>query len=143
MATRHKQKLETFMHMAINLGSLSTCSRRDVGCIFIDGNYKIVGSGYNGVAHGATHCKAVKCAGANSLSTTNLGECGAIHAEQNALMQCSDVSKIRVAIVTTFPCMHCVKMLLNTGCSMIVYKEDYDEAAKKYWLSRHKIVMKV
>lgn len=141
--SRHEQKLKTFLDMAYNLSTLSTCARRNVGCILLDGNYKIIGSGYNGVEHGATHCNNVNCNGAQSPSGKDLDKCGAIHAEQNALMQCSDVTKIRVVIATTFPCIHCLKMLLNTRCGMIVYSENYDESAKLYWASKDRLIMQL
>ena len=75
------------------------------------------------------------CEAAGSPSGTNLDGCGAIHAEQNALLQCRDVHAIRAAFVTTAPCMTCTKLLLNTGCQVIVYGDDYPqaEAAMALW----------
>jgi hypothetical protein len=38
-------------------------------------------------------------------SGTGLDVCEAIHAEQNALLQCKDVEQIDTAYVTAMPCM--------------------------------------
>lgn len=75
------------------------------------------------------------CAGADSPSGTNLDACEAIHAEQNALLQCRDVREVRTAFVTTAPCVTCTKLLLNTGCREIIWLNDYPqaEAARALW----------
>lgn len=53
--------------------------------------------------------------------------CEAIHAEQNALIQCRDVSLISTAYVTLSPCKPCLKLLINTGCRRIVFKALHDD----------------
>lgn len=75
------------------------------------------------------------CPGAFSPSGTNLDGCEAIHAEQNALMQCKDVYQIDTCFTTSSPCMTCVKLLLNTDCRRIIYREEYPHpAAKDLWV---------
>jgi len=66
----------------------------------------------------------------------HLDTCEAIHAEQNALLQCHDVRAIRTCYVTASPCLACVKLLMNTGCRRIVFAARYahDEAAQALWL---------
>jgi len=68
-------------------------------------------------------------------SGRHLDACEAIHAEQNALLQCNDVQKIKSCYVTVSPCITCVKLLLNTSCQRIVFVERYahDEAAWNLW----------
>ena len=74
------------------------------------------------------------CEGATAPSGTNLDGCQAIHAEQNALLQCRDMYAIHTAYVTASPCMTCCKLLLNTSCQRIVYVEEYPHsAAKDLW----------
>lgn len=77
------------------------------------------------------------CSGAHAPSGTALESCGAVHAEQNCLLQCRDMYEIESCYVTVSPCVHCVKMLLNTSCQRIIFLEPYahDEAAKNLWLS--------
>ena len=74
------------------------------------------------------------CAGAWSPSGTNLDACQAIHAEQNALLQCRDIYQIHTAYVTASPCVTCCKLLLNTSCERIVFVEEYPHsAARELW----------
>jgi len=65
------------------------------------------------------------CSGAEAPSGQSLDACQAIHAEQNALLQCRDVYAIDTAYVTASPCVTCCKLLLNTSCRRIVFKEAY------------------
>ena len=153
------------MEMACVTAKRSTCLRRNVGCVILNNRGHVLSTGYNGVAAGLPHCndetgfnfvynnridetkpltgqstdeKPVyghACDGAYSPSGTNLDACQAIHAEQNALLQCRDVYNIHSIFVTTAPCITCTKLLLNTSCQRIVFLEDYPhvEAAKALW----------
>lgn len=76
------------------------------------------------------------CSGAKAPSGTNLDGCQAIHAEQNALLQCKNVYELDVCYVTASPCMTCTKLLLNTSCQKIIFLEEYPHTeAKKLWES--------
>lgn len=78
------------------------------------------------------------CPGAFAASGTDLDGCHAVHAEQNALLQCRDVQAIDTCYVTTAPCVTCTKLLLSTGCRHVVYLADYPQAAaaQELWLRR-------
>lgn len=105
----------------------STCARREVGCVLVDKEGHVLATGYNGVASGDAHCiDEYPCASVGAESGTRHDECRAVHAEQNALLQCRDVSLIHTAYCTTFPCATCLKLLRNTGCKRIVYSDPYD-----------------
>jgi dCMP deaminase len=123
----------TFLKMAQELSQQSTCIRRQVGCILVDKHFHIIGSGYNGNASGLTHCIDKPCPGYALPSGEGLDVCQAIHAEQNALMQCQNVQEIETCYCTTAPCIHCTKMLLNTGCKTIVFLEDYARSGQYLW----------
>jgi len=157
---------EYFLDMAKVVSSRSTCLRRSVGCVLVDGYGNVLSTGYNGVARGLPHCNEsvnsndpllmntgfagesageldsltqIKyphaCEGATAKSGQALDKCEAIHAEQNALLQCKDTNMIMTAYVTVSPCIHCVKMLMNTPCSKIVFSEEYVHTeAKELWL---------
>lgn len=61
--------------------------------------------------------------------------CEAVHAEQNALIQCRDADAISTAYVTLSPCKACLKLLLNTGCNRIVFAEElHDTWSRNMWL---------
>lgn len=145
------------MEMAIVTASRSTCLRRAVGCVLLSERGHVLATGYNGVAAGQKHCNEKipysptmkegnctpnACPGAFAVSGTQLDACQAIHAEQNALLQCHDVYQIQDCFVTTSPCVTCVKLLLNTGCRRIVFGDEYPhpeaqllwEAAGRTWV---------
>lgn len=130
-------KREYFMKIATVVASRSTCMRRAVGCVLINELDQIIATGYNGRHRGAPNCNdrnSFACEGATSPTGSNLEGCEAIHAEQNALMQCANVHDIAVCFVTTAPCVHCTKMLLNTSCRIIVYGEEYAASGLKLWV---------
>jgi len=135
MSTRRELKDRAFMHMASNLSRLSTCARRQVGCLLVDSSMRIIGTGYNGVPRGYHHCTEYPCAGARFKVGQGLEVCEAIHAEQNALLTCRNVDDIRTCYSTTSPCMHCVKLLANTGCIEIIFELPYgnDMAPENFW----------
>ena len=84
--------------------------------------------GYNGVPSGFEHCIDRPChadIGENPKPGEMLGSCRAIHAEANALLRCADVKSIYCVYSTTFPCMECQKLLLNTGMKKLIYERNY------------------
>lgn len=130
-------KDEYFMDMALLVSERSTCLRRKVGAVLINKRKHVLATGYNGVASGQPHCLDIPCIGANSPSGTDLDLCEAVHAEQNALLQCRNVFEIDTCYVTVSPCMTCTKLLLNTSCQTIIFEEDYvDQKARLLW-ERH------
>lgn len=142
---------EWALKLALLTAQRTTCCRRAVGCVLLNARGHVLSTGYNGVAAGLPHCNHVEneilhdglagvpvfphaCSGAKAPSGTNLDGCQAIHAEQNALLQCRDMYAIHTAYVTASPCMTCCKLLLNTSCQRIVYVEEYPHsAAKDLW----------
>jgi dCMP deaminase len=142
---------EWALKLALLTAQRTTCCRRAVGCVLLNARGHVLSTGYNGVAAGLPHCNHKveeilhdglagveffphACSGARAPSGTNLDGCQAIHAEQNALLQCRDMYAIHTAYVTASPCMTCCKLLLNTSCQRIVYVEEYPHsAAKDLW----------
>lgn len=140
---------EWALKLALLTAQRTTCCRRAVGCVLLNARGHVLATGYNGVAAGLPHCNDPEdpilhrpgpfpraCSGANAPSGTNLDGCQAIHAEQNAMLQCKDVYSIHTCYVTASPCMTCVKLLLNTSCERIVFVEEYPHPeARKLWES--------
>lgn len=123
------------MALAMMARTRSTCGRRSVGCILTNHLNHIVATGYNGVPRGMVHCGSQVCPGLGAASGTQLDGCMAIHAEQNALLQCPDTKDIKAIYVTAQPCLTCTKLLLNTSCRYIVYLEPYPhEIAPRLWV---------
>lgn len=138
----------------------STCLRRNVGCVLLNARGHVLSTGYNGVAAGQRHCNEeiihppmevehsrtirvtshpFSCPGAQSPSGMNLDGCQAIHAEQNALLQCRDVYSIHTCYVTASPCITCTKLLLNTSCERIVFLDAYPHEAADLWVAAGRI----
>lgn len=143
----------------------TTCLRRAVGAVLVDVKGRVLATGYNGVARGMPHCNEVvtivdatdgpkalngdwgsalgglahphACPAATAASGTQLDGCKAIHAEQNALLQCANVDAIEACFVTCSPCLTCVKLLLNTPCFYIYFAEPYahDAPSRELWES--------
>lgn len=146
-----RPSIETsFLDMAALVAKRSTCLRRNVGCVLVNPLGHIISTGYNGVAAGQPHCNekgivsevssnldnryTYACEGAYASSGKDLDKCKAIHAEQNALLQCSDVYNIDIAYITVSPCITCVKLFLNTSCQFIIFKDKYSHSeAKDLW----------
>lgn len=135
-----------FIQMARLVSSRATCLRRAVGCVLVNDLGHVLATGYNGVPRGHAHCnepcdqngKIVHihaCEGAKAASGTKLDSCHALHAEWNALLQCSDVQKIVTAYTTTQPCITCTKLFLNTSCERIIFADPYPHPeAEAMWL---------
>lgn len=127
-----------FMQMAELVATRGTCARRLVGCVLTNSRNHVLATGYNGVASGMVHCRdnfLSICSGKNAPSGTALDMCQAIHAEQNALLQCRDCWDIHACYTTTSPCITCVKLLMNTSCRYIVFRDEYPHVdAKKLWI---------
>ena len=142
---------EWAMEVARVTAKRATCIRRQVGCVLLDRAGHVLSTGYNGVAAGQPHCNEevvhggnpsvrithpYQCSGAHSASGTNLDACQAIHAEQNALLQCRNIYDIDTCYTTCSPCMTCVKLLLNTSCRRLVFDEEYPHSeALALWTS--------
>ena len=132
-----------FLRMAALVATRATCLRRSVGAVLVNSRRHVLATGYNGVAAGRPHCNhhdmfgpvsyPHACQGATAPSGQKLDECEAIHAEQNALLQCRDVFDIDTCYVTVSPCIHCTKLLLNTSCRRIVAAAIYDQRAADLW----------
>lgn len=137
---RRPSKKSYFLSMARLVSTRSTCVRRQVGCILVDKNNFVLATGYNGVGKGQVHCITTPCAGANFPRGKGLDKCEAIHAEQNALLQCKDTQKISKAYITMSPCITCGKLLLNTSCQEIIFSEEWVNLdAKRIWKNARRL----
>lgn len=129
-----------FLRMATLVATRSTCLRRQVGCVLANDKGHVLATGYNGVPAGQAHCNyhdpfyetgyPHACVGAHAPSGTQLDSCDAIHAEQNALLQCRDVYQIDTVYCTTAPCATCTKLLLNTTARRVVFVDTYPGSAE-------------
>ena len=133
-------KTTYFLAMAKLVSTRGTCARRRVGCVLVDKYGLVLATGYNGNGRGQGHCIDKPCEGAKYKSGEGLEKCEAIHAEQNAILQCKNTEHIEKAYITLSPCVTCVKLLLNTSCKEIVYLEDYvNKDAERIWKNANRL----
>ena len=108
---------EYFKNIVLTTSTRSSCNRLHVGCILVKEN-RIISQGYNGFLSGHPHKSIV----------INNHEIATIHAEQNAIIDCAKRGvncNNSTAYITHFPCINCLKMLIQAGIEKIYYIHDY------------------
>lgn len=108
--------IHAHMSAAYVYAALSSCDRRQVGCVIVKDN-SIISIGYNGTAPG--ECNECENEAGETLA-------GVIHAEDNALQKLSGSSasaKGASAFITLCPCNLCAPRLVNAGITTVYYSE--------------------
>ncbi len=119
-----------FVLITRQVADRSTCNRAKVGAVIVR-DKNILATGYNGAPAGLPHCLDVGCLIYESRTPSgeieeNCFRC--IHAEINAIAQAAkNGAMIRDAdiYITHTPCIHCFKVLINTGIRRIFYEKPY------------------
>ncbi len=109
---------EVYMNFARLIARRSHCRRLQVGTVITTTDYrKVLAVGYNGNASGL----------ANTCDREEPGNCGCLHSEENAVINCdAPRATQKYVFVTHLPCTACAKRLINLGnVRKIVYGEDY------------------
>jgi dCMP deaminase len=149
-----KQKyIDYYMDVAERTGKLSHAIRRQVGAVIVKDN-RILSYGYNGMPTGwdnecenrdymkgdagyfmnpdelyenwpfVEYDKTVESNRRYRLVTKD----EVLHAESNAIAKVSgstESSEDATLFVTTAPCIHCAKMIFQSGIKSVFYKEEY------------------
>lgn len=113
-----------YIKMLALVAARSTCARRAVGAIIVDQYGQVLSTGYNGPSRNQPHCTEEPCPGANDPGG-DTRRCLAVHAEQNALLQCSRLDLAHTMFVTVIPCFVCAKMILNTNIERVIATGPY------------------
>ncbi len=134
---------EYFMEIATVVAKRSTCLRNKVGALVVR-DKRILSTGYNGAPRGLEHCLEVGCLRdeRNIESGTRHEICRAVHAEQNAIIQCAlhGVSTEGATLYCTHqPCILCTKMMINAGIDRVVFQEDYPDDESLSYLRKAKV----
>lgn len=106
------------MNFARLISRRSTCRRLQVGTVITTTDYrKVLAVGYNGNASGLP----------NSCDRDEPGNCGCLHSEENAAINCDSPRQIeKYVFVTHLPCPACAKRLINLGnVRRVVYEDSY------------------
>ncbi len=133
-----------FMTITQQVAERSTCLRAKVGAVIVR-DRSILATGYNGAPAGLPHCLDVGCLIYESKNPDGEIEENCfrtIHAEINAITQAArNGVPIRDAdiYVTHTPCIHCMKVLINTGIKTVFYGQPYKLAGISGLLSHARI----
>jgi len=107
-----------YLGLAQILAARSTCRRLKVGTVITSTDFrKVLAVGYNGNATGLpNHC-----------DRDEPGNCGCLHSEENAVINCDSPRFIeKYVFVTHLPCVACAKRLINLGnVRGVFYGQDY------------------
>lgn len=158
---------DNFMELAHHVSRRSTCFRRCVGAVIVKDKH-VLATGYNGVPRGLIHCIHTGCIRMGNPNIELYGErssveikdlfmnlreipsgshhelCTGVHAEQNAIIQAAYFGvSIRDAEIytTTYPCVICARMILNSRIKRIVFDADYIDPISKELLNTSKIII--
>jgi len=138
-------KDQYYIKVAADLYQRSTCLRRKFGAVIVK-NDEIIATGYNGAPrktkssldhnwcwrdrHMIPHGK-------------NYELCRSVHAEQNAIIQASRRDMIGSTmylagenndgtLCNAFPCVVCIRMIINAGIELLVYRNEKGVLKKEY-----------
>lgn len=120
-----------FIEITKLIAQRSGCLKRHVGAVLVK-DRRIIATGYNSAPCGIEECSTRGfCLRQGSSQGQNLETCYAIHAEQNALMQCCNQGiscEGAELYCTTKPCNFCMRLLINAGIKKIIYIDDYNDS---------------
>jgi dCMP deaminase len=130
-----KQKfIDAHMKVAETYAQLSSAKRLQVGAVIVK-NDTIIGIGYNGMPSGWTNeCeeRIWDKTGDYTLKTKD----EVIHAESNALCKVTkstNSSDDADMFVTHAPCIHCAKLIHQSGIRKVFYRDEYrDDGGLKF-----------
>lgn len=95
----------------------SHCRRNQNGCVIASPDLsEILTFGYNGPGRGLPH---------DRCEPEKVGDCGCLHAEDNALNRCRRDTTDAVAFCTTAPCRYCAQRFLNARIAKVYYSLPY------------------
>lgn len=123
-----------FIEMTKLVSQRSGCNKRHVGAVIVKDN-RVLATGYNSAPYGVKECcDKGHCLRSGSKQGENLGTCMAVHAEMNAILQCAKLGiscENAKIYITTHPCIHCLKAIINAGIKEVIYIDDYNDPISK------------
>ena len=118
-----------FMKIAEVVSLRSTCIKRNVGAVLVKNNH-ILSTGYNGAPSGLPHCTSDICVRKHLKPGDKPELCRGVHAEINCMIQAAlhgtAIEGDTSLYTTTFPCMSCLKLIINAKIKRLIYKEGYN-----------------
>jgi len=123
---------EYFLKLAMLVSERATCPRMHCGCVLVR-DKRILSTGYNGSIPGDEHCEDVGCYVVDNHCIRT------IHAEVNAILQCSSqgiATEGATAFVTNMPCTNCAKSLIAAKIKEVVVFSDYHDTLAEEFFER-------
>lgn len=120
------------MLTAYNYAALSSCERKKVGALIVNGN-SIIDFGYNGTPSGWDNC----CETSDDTTKPEV-----VHAEQNCFFKIGKSNRSAdgaTLYVTMIPCFGCAVDIIGHGIKEVFYCEDYRLTEGKDYLIAHNI----
>ena len=108
----------SYIQMAAVWAKNSYCKRRQVGALLVK-DRMIISDGYNGTPSGFENI----CEDENGVTKPYV-----LHADANAITKVAksgNNSKGATLYVTASPCMECAKLIIQSGISRVVYRDEY------------------
>lgn len=112
-----------FLNLASTVATRAACLRSQVGAVVVVDN-RVIGTGYNGTPPGDPNCSDGGCPrgqmGRDEVAPLSSYEnCTGLHAEVNALANCSTSARGGTIYVTREPCSWCVKVCRAAGVTPV------------------------
>lgn len=117
-----KRYNELYMDIAERISKMSHAERLQVGCVLIKDN-AIISHGWNGTPKNFDNCCENIDENGNLKTKPEV-----LHAESNCLAKIakSNISSSDSILYTTHsPCIHCSKMIFQSGIIKVYYRYDY------------------
>ena len=135
--------IKYYMDVAQLTSTLSYATRLQVGAVIVKG-HKILATGYNGMPAGwDNNCEdeiGHVLDDANNIVETRLKtKQEVLHAESNALMKVAsstESSENSTMFCTHAPCIHCAKLIYQSGISSLYYRNTYRDTAGLEFLEK-------
>ena len=132
-----------FMKIARLVSERSPCHSKRVGAVAVNG-HSIIATGYNAPPRKVPHC--IECSRVHAddyIPGSGYDSCPAVHAELNCIIQSARLGVTvegATLYCTHFPCVYCLKALINAGIETIVVEEfDINESDIIDWRKYLKI----
>ena len=135
--------IKYYMDVAQLTSTLSYATRLQVGAVIVKG-HKILATGYNGMPAGwDNNCEdeiGHVLDDANNIVETRLKtKQEVLHAESNALMKVAsstESSENSTMFCTHAPCIHCAKLIYQSGIDSLYYRNTYRDTAGLEFLEK-------
>ena len=125
---------ESFMGVAALSAKRSKDPNTQVGACIVNQEKRIIGIGYNGFPAGCSD--QIFPWGKQDTNYLNTKYPYVVHAEPNAILNCTSSLKDSTLFVTLFPCNECAKLIIQSGIKHVVYGSDKYHDQDSYLASR-------